>query len=340
MSIRHAIIGCGRVAKNHLNAIRLSGKARVTHFCDILQERGRCLATDDASPAVVCDDFHEIISSSCVDSVSVCTDHASHFEIAKLCIENQKHVLIEKPICIRDIDAQILHDLSSNYERVVTVVSQHRYDPLVAELHRLCTLGLFGQMVSITGFIHCCRDDAYYSGWRGKLSTEGGSALMNQGYHTIDIMIWFAGPVVAAHAHEARIKFPRNETEDTLCAAILFSNGTLGSLMCSTASSSSWTSHLEVVGTDGHFGLSLGYPTRLISLHLPKCADTAHRVTALANAPVPPPLGMRYYGASHTLQINNFFAAVRDEEPLKVTLAHALDTLHGINVIYRAARGH
>src|SRR5262249_51713829 len=123
------------------------------------------------------------------------------------------------------------------------------------------------------------------------------------------------------------------------CASLRFAGGALGTLLCSTTSTSRWSAHLEVVGTAGYFGVSIGYPTRLLALDIPGDPDAVRRLWGLAGAPPAPPPGQHYYGASHDHQIRNFLAAVLGRERLRVGLDEGLQTLRGVNLIYRAARG-
>ncbi len=97
MIINHSIIGCGRVSQNHLYACSKLENVNLKHFCDINIDNARFLAST-TSFAVCCSDCKEIVNDPNIDSVSVCTDHGSHFEIALKCIQAGKHVIIEKPV--------------------------------------------------------------------------------------------------------------------------------------------------------------------------------------------------------------------------------------------------
>ena len=195
MRINHAIIGCGRVSHNHLYACSKLKNVDVVHFCDVDLNKAKELSSK-VPLAFCCSDYTEIISNPRIDSVSVCTDHGSHYDIAIKCIQNDKHVIIEKPVCIRDEDARELEIISKMHPNVtISVVSQHRYDPLVNAVYNIIQSASIGKVTAISGFVQCSKKEEYYNGWRGKLSTEGGSALINQGIHTLDLMIWMGGNI-------------------------------------------------------------------------------------------------------------------------------------------------
>jgi len=96
------------------------------------------------------------------------------------------------------------------------------------------------------------RPPEYYaaSRWRGTWALDGGGALMNQGIHTLDLLLWLMGEVntVWARAITARHNI---EVEDTLVAALQFAGGALGTLEATTAVYPGYPRRLEISGALG-----------------------------------------------------------------------------------------
>lgn len=335
--LNHAIIGCGRVANNHIYACQKLSNVNLQHFCDLDINKTK-LASKNLVKPVLFNDYQDLIDSD-IDSVSICTDHGSHFEIAKACILKKKHILIEKPICISDKQANEISKVINDQEGVIcSVVSQHRYDPLVDQIYKLSQNGVFGKIVTASGFVQCSKTNEYYSGWRGKMETEGGSALINQGIHTLDLMIWMCGEIKKVKAISDNLKFDKNETEDTIGATCQFASGSLGTLICTTASSIEWESYIDIVGTAGSIRFTTDFPNKILNIEVQGNDEAVKNLIRIQSERVAPPVGQHYYGISHDKQLENFFNTILGKEDLKVSVEDGIRTLRGVNMIYSSIK--
>jgi len=334
--VKHSIIGCGRVAPNHVDAAAHAG-VDVKWCCDIDEGALRAFSEKHSiSNATV--DRSEIFGDSDVTSVSICTDHGSHAAIALDALDAGKHVAIEKPITISVEDARAIVERAAALSRIVTVCFQHRFDPLVVEMKRLVEKERLGTVVSAVGHVQCAKTADYYDGWRGRLRTEGGSALINQGIHTLDLLQWFFGPPEVCGAEMDTLHLGETiETEDTLCALLRFPNGALGSLMCTTGSFVEWDSYIEIVGTRGRIRFTTDFPNEIVACDLAGVGDEA-RLDEIARSRLAPPPTQTYYGISHRRLLADFFRAISWNEAPGVTARHALDTLKTVRRIYDAAQ--
>ncbi|MFK0221283.1 Gfo/Idh/MocA family protein [Streptomyces vinaceus] len=335
----HAVVGCGRVAPNHVDGFTALPDAELRWACDRDLSRARALAREYGLPRVT-SDVREVLADPEVDSVSVAVDHAGHHELVAAALTAGKHVLVEKPLAITVEEGAALTSLAERAGRVLSVVSQHRYDPVVTAVRDWIADGLLGRLVSGTVSLQCGRDDAYYaeSYWRGTFAGEGGSALVNQGYHALDVTRWLTGGLTvvgAAAGHTA----PRGgmETEDTLAAVLRGPQGALVTYQVTVASSITWRTRIELVGTGGSVLFDLDHPG---TLHLAEGGDALRAAASAVRGQVsPPPAGIGYYGISHRRQIADFAAAVRDPRHTMAADGTAgLETLRLLREMYRAAR--
>jgi predicted dehydrogenase len=103
------------------------------------------------------------------------------------------------------------------------VIFQDRVKPDVRRLKSLVDERRLGAPVLVTAHVKWYRPPSYYAGsqWRGRRALDGGGALMNQGVHTVDLLLWLLGPVrrvsgkVATQLHAI-------EVEDTAVAVLEF----------------------------------------------------------------------------------------------------------------------
>jgi UDP-N-acetyl-2-amino-2-deoxyglucuronate dehydrogenase len=110
-----------------------------------------------------------------------------------------------------------------------------------------------GQVVMVRASVKWFRDQDYYKNtpWRGSLSLDGGGALINQSIHTVDLMLWLAGPVASVQAYKGTLTHDGMEGEDNLVASMQFKSGALGVLEASTSILPSQNRVIEIHGTTG-----------------------------------------------------------------------------------------
>lgn len=233
--LKFAIIGCGRISKNHVEAL-INNKVRscLVAVCDILQERAierkkQYENSVDNSNVKVYVDYIEMLKNENIDIVSICTESGYHAKIAIDCLNFGKHTLIEKPMTMRVEDAEKVNNLANEKGLKVGVCHQNRFNPPIQKLRRAIEEGRFGKIINVTARILWTRDQNYYdqAPWRGTKELDGGT-LMNQCIHNIDLLQWMVGSEVE-RIHCERGTFLRNiEMEDFGAILIRFKSGTIG----------------------------------------------------------------------------------------------------------------
>ena len=167
-----------------------------------------------------------------------------------------KHVVIEKPL---DVDLSRAQEIEAAAKEaagkgiVASVISQHRFDQSSVAVSRAIADGRFGKLTSAIASVAWWRSQGYYDSgdWRGTWAMDGGGALMNQGVHTVDLLLWFMGRPVEIFAHTARLAHERIEVEDTAVATVTFENGGLAVLHATTAAYPGLTVRVQLMGSEG-----------------------------------------------------------------------------------------
>lgn len=341
--MKHAIIGCGTVAPNHVFGMRFADPDIILVCCDKDKDKVQSFA-EKHNISEIHTDYREILRDTSVESVSICTDHGSHATITLDALNAGKHVLVEKPMALSLLDSDRMIAASVANNRILSVISQHRYTPEVQYIISLIESGVFGEIVTISGTLNSHKDKSYYedSYWRGTLSGEGGSTLINQAIHTLDLMINIMGQPTDVVAHQANLKFYDIETEDTIAGIFKFNNGALGTILSTNASSKFWDSKIEIVATKGNISFTTEFPLKVTSLYMSDLVqqqrierDLSYYESEAAKE-VPP--SRDYYGISHKYQIKNFLNATRNIEKLTVPPREAQNTLKAVLDIYRSSR--
>ena len=129
---------------------------------------------------------------------------------------------------------------------------QDRFAPGLVRLRQAVDEGALGRLVLASARVKWWRPAEYYSGsrWRGTLALDGGGALINQGIHTVDLLLWLMGDVHRVFARTANLQH-RIEGEDALVATLEFRSGALATLEATTAAWPGYPRQIELTGTEG-----------------------------------------------------------------------------------------
>jgi UDP-N-acetyl-2-amino-2-deoxyglucuronate dehydrogenase len=335
----HAIIGCGRVAPNHVDGFRSLADWDILWACDreLSAAKGFGADFEIAKTTAAAGD---VFADAEVTSVSITVDHAQHARLAEEALLAGKHVLVEKPLALKRHEAERVVALAAQRGLVLSVVSQHRYDPLVLAVASWMRDGLLGKPVYAQISLEACREPSYYteSYWRGTWAGEGGSALINQGYHCLDVTRQLCGELEVKAAVMGRGNLGGAiETEDTI-SALLLADGTPVTLNVTVGSTTMWRTRLEIIGSSGSVCLDLDHPG---TLHRATGnEELTRRASAFqADDGAQPTPGINYYGISHRRQIADFARAVVTGAPPAVGPEVAVGMVGLLEEIYAAAGG-
>jgi UDP-N-acetyl-2-amino-2-deoxyglucuronate dehydrogenase len=221
-----ALVGCGRISKNHFDAIAKVEGVRLSAVCDSDEARARA-AGDGQGVRWFCS-LDELLAKARCDIVAVCTPSGLHPEHGALAARAGKHVVCEKPMATSLAGADELLRACETAGVKLFVVKQNRLNPPIQLLHRAVQKGRFGRIFMANVTVRWQRPQEYYDAepWRGTWKLDGG-AIMNQASHYVDLIQWLVGPVervMARTATQAR----RIEAEDSGVAILKFRSGALG----------------------------------------------------------------------------------------------------------------
>ncbi len=338
--LNFGIVGCGVIAPCHAEGLLDQPGVKVTWACDLIAAKAERLAGRFAIPHA-CTDYRELLADRHVDAVCVCTDHASHAEIAVAALEAGKHVLVEKALAAnRDGLAAMLAAGQRHPQACFGGVFQHRFDPEYRLLKRLLEEGALGTLLTAGVQLRCRRTDDYYRGdpWRGTWDLEGGAVCINQAIHFIDSLLWITGGAESLCGswrnltHQAVM-----ETEDTAVAVLKFRNGAIGTLEATCASHLNWEPTLALHGSAGSLELR---QEKLVKAEF-QDAEVARQVAAdyaACRGEHAHLLGKAYYGTGHLPQFADFVAAIREGRQPLVTAASAAKTVEAVLAIYESTR--
>ena len=234
--MEYALIGCGRIAVNHIKAA-LNNNLHIAAVCDLLPEQMETLLAKydlqkDVSIARYTD-YHVMLREHPeLELVSIATDSGAHAAIALGCIEAGVNVIIEKPIAMSLDDADEIIRRAAEKGVKVSACHQNRFNLAVLETRKALETGRFGRLSHGSIHVRWNRNRDYYdqAPWRGKWASDGG-CLMNQCIHGIDLLRWMMGDEVDEVYGVTKQQFHDYlECEDVGMAVVKFKNGAVGTI--------------------------------------------------------------------------------------------------------------
>lgn len=233
--MRYVLIGCGRIATNHIKAA-LNNGLEIVGICDIVPEHMEALLTkhglQNDSTIKRYADYKIMLAETHPELVSIATESGSHAEIALYCIEKGIPVIIEKPMAMSMEDANEIIRLSEEKHVKVCACHQNRFNIAVQEMRRALESGRFGRLSHGSIHVRWNRNRDYYeqAPWRGTWAQDGG-ALMNQCIHGIDLLRWtFGGEIEEVYGQTRRQFHDYLEVEDVGMAVVKFKNGAIATI--------------------------------------------------------------------------------------------------------------
>jgi UDP-N-acetyl-2-amino-2-deoxyglucuronate dehydrogenase len=253
-SLGFGIIGVGMIADFHAQAIAHTDGGKLLGIATRNADNARAFALKHGVPFTT-GSVDELVARPDIDVVCVTTPSGAHLEAALAAIRAGKHVVIEKPLEITTERVDEILRAADATGVVVAPIFQARFGEGARRIKAALDAGRFGRIVLASAYVKWHRAREYYTGWKGKLSLDGGGAVMNQAIHAVDQLQWFAGMPTEVFAYKTRRVHTGIEAEDTAVAALKFGSGALGTIEASTALFPGWSRRLEIGGELGSAAL-------------------------------------------------------------------------------------
>jgi predicted dehydrogenase len=244
-NIRIGCIGCGSRGRLYSSLIGKIPGFEMWAYADKLQEKASA-SLDEYGGSYATRDVGKVITDPSIGAVFICTHHDTHHLFAVEAAQNQKHILIEKPMAMSIKDCQEIEDEVSKAGVVLAAGFKMRFMPLVKMAREIIgdPLMIVGQMM----------DNRWGDASWAQQPQIGGGNVISQGCHTADLLCYFAGSdPVKVHAQGGTMTHENTDIIDNIVAAIEFENGAIASMIQGDAGQNPFVSKFffELFGRDG-----------------------------------------------------------------------------------------
>ncbi|HEY0250686.1 MAG TPA: Gfo/Idh/MocA family oxidoreductase [Kofleriaceae bacterium] len=331
--IKFALVGCGRISRKHIDAIKAASNAKLVAVCDVKIERAKAIA--DKLGIQAFGDIDEMMRAVPeIDIVNILTPTGYHAEHAVKVAGYKKHIVVEKPMALRMEDADEMILACDRAGVRLFVVKQNRYNLPVQRLRKALEAGRFGKLVMGTVRVRWCRRQDYYDqdAWRGTWALDGG-VLANQASHHVDLLMWMLGPVQSVFAMTAT-QLVNVETEDTAAVVLRFANGALGIVEATTATRPvDLEGSLSIMGERGTVVIGGFAVNELTTWKFENPTDEDQTVVEESRT-----MPDNVYGFGHQAFLENVIRAVSGEGPALVDGLEGRKSIEVINAIYESVQ--
>jgi UDP-N-acetyl-2-amino-2-deoxyglucuronate dehydrogenase len=226
--IKVAIVGCGRISKNHFISLeKYQDNMELISVCDAQQ---KVLSKHEENYNVNGYlDLSDMLKNEDLDLVVICTPSGIHADQTELCAKHGVNIMTEKPMATRWSDGVRMVKACDKAGVQLFVVKQNRKNSTLQLLKRAIKENRFGKIHMVHLNVFWTRPQEYYdqASWRGTWEFDGG-AFMNQASHYVDLLDWLIGPIDKI---QAMMSTTRDiEVEDTGVLNVKWRNGALGSM--------------------------------------------------------------------------------------------------------------
>jgi len=339
--MRVGIAGCGKIARNHLAALRGVPGVEVAAVADVDAARARAFAADHGVPRSY-GDVEEMLASG-LDAVTVCTPHDAHEAGVLAAARHRTHVLCEKPIALGVEQAHRMVAATAAAGVRFGVAFQRRFWPAAVRIRRALDEGALGPPVTGAVVARLNRDAAYYAEpWRGRRATEGGGVLMTQAIHHIDLLQWYLGPArrvtgrCATLVHHGVI-----DVEDTVGAVVEFASGAIATIHAGTTFRPGLGAQVWVSDARGRTASVTEFPEGVGFLDLSTIPGDEVSVRAAGIGLTPDRTLAEIHDdlvPYHARLVEDFVEAVRGDREPAVTGRDAVRSLEIVQAVYASSR--
>lgn len=259
-TMQWGIIGCGGIA--HVFATSLQSLEEGNLLAGASRTPGRAQEfADKYGMEQVYTDYESLVSDPDIEAVYIATTHNFHYENAKLCLENGKHVLCEKSFTVNAVQALELIELAKAKNLFLMEAVWTRFLPAIGKLQKAIADGVIGKVQTVTASF--CLGREFPDEHRLKNIHLAGGALLDLGIYPIS----FADIVFGKRPEKIQSSVVKTSTGVDERSFYLFeyADGAHASLFSSLTDN--MPNEALISGTEGYIRIPLFWAARQFHIH-------------------------------------------------------------------------
>lgn len=246
--MRWGILGAGRIASDFTNALRSVPSVRVVAVASTSLDKAQHFAAQHEIPTAY-GSYEQLVQDANVDIVYVATIHPQHLSNTLLCLNNGKHVLVEKPMAMNAKQVKSMIDTARGKGLFLMEAMWTRFFPSVKKAREVIASGTLGGVVSVYGDFGFACSPSTVRMFDPRL---GGGALLDIGCYPIAAASMVFG---GAAPNAVKATGVLSESKVDLAGAVTLQYGTQGTALVHYSVQAQTPEELTVIGTKGYLRL-------------------------------------------------------------------------------------
>ena len=249
--VRFGLIGFGAWGQFHAGAIDKTDGAELVAIA--AKSPATCRDAREAFPAAtVYDDYHQLLARDDIDVVDIVLPSYLHHEVAAAALSADKHLLLEKPMCLSIEHCNDLIHLAKKHDRLLAIGHELRLSSLWSKVKQMIDDGFIGtpQYVLVELSRNPYRQGA--EGWRYDIDRVG-NWILEEPIHFFDFARWYlsgVGEPLSVFATANSRQAEHQELQDNFSAIVKFPNDAYA-VVSQTLSAFEHHQTVKVAGTKG-----------------------------------------------------------------------------------------
>ncbi len=321
------IIGCGRIFSKHIESIKALGekKYKIVGISDKNKKKLSFFSKRLKVPGFL--NYKKGIKETNPDVVSILTPSGNHASHILGSLKLKKHVICEKPMCLKISEANKIIKFSDKVKKKVFVVMQNKFNLPVIKLMDDIRKKKFGRIFHASVIVRWRRDQSYYNQhkWRGTWKYDGG-VISNQASHHLDLLRTIMGEPISLFAKSEK-HLAKIQAEDT--ALIIFNfRGKKTAIMEATTAMrpKNIEGSLSILGSTGSAKIG-GFALNKFSYYNSNKKTNILKYNTLPNS---------VYGFGHYQFYDHVFSCLTKKRKSEFEAKEAIKTVKLINAIYKS----
>ena len=262
MTLKVGLVGAGGFGSIHLLGFSKNSHCELVAIASRTEEHANALSEKFNIPKIYFGDegWLKMIENENLDVVSICTPNFLHAPITLKALENNCHVLCEKPIALNREELDQMESLLNTKDLIFFTSFQKRYNPTFKLIKNILNDGILGDITLVRYYFS---HYGPYKSWRA-LSKEkwffdsqkaGGGVLLDLGVHCIDILRSLFGDYDKVIGFDSNTTCIEMEDEDNCGVLFRFKDKSTGFISVSWCNEPSET--IDIFGTNGFIKVDL-----------------------------------------------------------------------------------
>lgn len=326
------IIGTGSIVNTYVKCIEALEETKLIALYTTSAQRVKDAEKLFGVP--IFNNLEEFLSHPEIDLVCICNKSGLHGDAAIKAALAAKHVLCEKPLEVTTEKVDNIIASCHENDVVLGCVLQNRCSAAYRAVEHVVKQGLLGKLLLGNAHINWYRSEEYYAKnpWRGTKEFDGGAAFMNQGIHTIDLLLNLMGDVASVFGNMKTLVH-NIECEDVGTGILNFNNGAMGTITASTALYPGYPERLEIYGEKGSILMEGGSIKEWHVAGVPAPTNTSLKANA-SGAADPANIGH----LNHMIVLEDMIGAIKENRAPMVDGPEARKAVEVITALYRSSK--